>query len=174
MLQTTLKIVVSKYPGPPVRETNGFWVFAFAIFAEFSAQRKPNLSGFPLNCAAKFGNQRSAESATKLCALCRPKIAIFAEEKKTPCFFFFEKFRVFTKASCFFGKFATLPLGMIVRVFETGRFADDYAIILVLKSKYAVKSLPNSVWNPCDTVDVTSWCHKNFAPSLRFCDIKTD
>jgi threonine/homoserine efflux transporter RhtA len=116
-----------------VRETNGFWVFAFAIFAEFSAQRKPNLSGFPLNCAAKFGEQRSAESATKLCALCRPKIAIFAEEKKTPCFFFFEQFRVFTSTCCFFRKFATLPLGMTLRILETGRFADDYAIIPVLR-----------------------------------------
>ena len=156
MSQTTLKFVVSKYPGPPVLETNGFWVFAFAIFAEFSAQRKPNLSGFPLNCAAKFGNQRSAESATKLCALCRPKIAIFAEEKKTPWFFFFEKFRVFTMTRCFFGKFATLPLGMTLRILETGRFADDYAIIPFFKSKCAIKSLPNSVWKPCDTVDVTS------------------
>ena len=33
---------------------------------------------------------------------------------------------------------------------------------------------PDSVWNPCDTVDVTSWCHKNSPPMSRFCDIKTD
>ena len=62
-----------------------------------------------------------------------PQNRHFCWGKKKPCFFFFEQFRVFTSTCCFFRKFATLPLGMTLRILETGRFADDYAIIPVLR-----------------------------------------